>query len=207
MPMLIWASDESKVRWLPLLALAGSMAAALLCGGCSSEEEEDDPLSCSLNTSFTAPASPSTGKVTLQTSSTPCGELNLDVVFTNITDIFTVGFDLTYPVGTFVFDGYSEGPLLKQGSPSLAPSFVVSHDSASGRVSVWASRLGTTGTVSASGSIVMMTLSFRALQPGQGSIAFDLSSSPVQEQVLDDSSPPVAATATFTNGSNQASAF
>jgi hypothetical protein len=204
--MIIWANQEDRVRWLPLLALAGALVATLWCSGCSSKEEDDDPLSCTLNTSFTAMA-PSTGLVTLQTSSTPCGELNLDVVFTNITDIFTVGFDVTYPVGAFTFDGYSEGPLLKQGSPTLPPSFVVTHDPVSGRVSVWATRLGTNGTVSAAGSIVLMTLSFRALLPGQGPIVFDLSSSPVQDQVLDDSNPGMPAAATFANGSNQATAF
>ena len=181
---------------LPLLLLA-----------CASSKEEDnggDPLGCTLNTSFVE-RSVQSGSVILRTESTPCAELNLDVAFNGVSDIFTVGFDLTYPTGVFTFDGYTEGPLLKQGPPATPPFFSVTHDPGTGRILVFATRFSPDAAVNSSGSSVLLTLHFNALAAGQGAVLFDLSASPVQEQVLNDSGGAVSVT--FVNGSNTARVF
>jgi len=195
-------------RWPACLPVgACALLLCLLAPACSGGQDDsgnDGPLACSLNTSFEAPAH-ATGTVTFQTYSNPCGELNLNVTFTGISNIFTVGFDLTYPSGTFSFNGFTEGPLLKQGFPSTPPFFSVTETSP-GRIAVFASRFSPDGSVSVAGETFLLTLRFRALMIGQGTIAFDLSgTSPVQDQVLDQNGNLVPAT--FVNGSNVARVF
>jgi len=190
-------------RWLPVLSVALLPVLMLACKGGGDDDSGSDPLSCMLNTSFDAP-SHATGTVTLQTYSNPCGALNLNVTFTGISNIFTVGFDATYPSGTFSFIGYTEGPLLKQGSPSTPPYFSVTETSP-GRIAVFVSRFSPDGSVDVTGETFLLTLRFRAVMIGQGPITFDLSTTPVQEQVLDENGALVPAT--FVNGSNAARVF
>ena len=191
------------LRWLPIVGVAFLLALLPACKGGGDDSGGSDPLSCMLNTSFDAP-SHATGTVTLQTYSNPCGELNLNVVFTGVSNIFTVGFDITYPSGTFSFNGFTQGPLLKQGSPATPPYFSVTETSP-GRIAVFASRFSPDGSVSVTGETFLLTLRFTAVMIGQGPIAFDLSSTPVQEQVLNDSGGAVSVT--FVNGSNLARVF
>jgi len=194
-------------RYLLLAAVLCALLMPLAAAGCSSKAEEDDdggdPLACSLNTSFVGRTHAS-GTVILQASSLSCGEIQLDVLFTGISNIFTVGFDVTYPTGMLSYDSYQTGPLLLQGSPTLTPFFSVS-ESSPGRIQVFATRFSPAPSVDAPGDSVLMTLVFRANSPGEGAIVFDLASSPVQEQVLDEAGNTV--TATFTNGSNLARVF
>ena len=201
------AQSDTGIRRLRPLEITLILLLPLLLLACSSSAEEDDagdPLGCTLNTSFVE-RSMQSGSVILQTESTPCGELNLDVAFNGVSDIFTVGFDLTYPTGVFTFDSYTEGPLLKQGSPVTPPFFSVTHDPGTGRIQVFATRFSPAAAVSSSGSSILLTLSFRAVSIGQGALVFDLSSTPVQEQVLNASGSGV--TVSFLNGSNLASVF
>ena len=182
------------------------LAAAVLLTACAGKEEDDgggDPLSCTLNTGFVG-RSIATGTIILQLSSATCGNLDLDVVFSGISNVFTVGFDITYPAAILTFDGFTSGPLLKQGSPATPPFFSVT-ESSPGRLVIFASRFSPAGAVDSAGASTLMTLSFSADAIGQGPVVFDLSSSPVEDQVLDESGTAVAAT--FSNGLNTASVF
>jgi hypothetical protein len=179
---------------------------ALLISACSGGDDDGgDPLSCSLNTSF-AGRTQQSGAVILQMVSNPCRELNLDVVFTGVSSIFTVGFDITYPASIFTFDGFTEGPLLKQGSPAMPPIFSVT-ESPPGRTAVFATRLSPDRDVSVVGSSVLLTLRFKAASIGEGAIVFDPASSPVEEQVRDDQGALVLNATGFLNGSNLARVF
>jgi hypothetical protein len=178
--------------------------ALLACSSDKAEDDDGDPLSCSLNTVFVG-RQLENGAVVLRSESTPCGELNLEVALASVPNIFTVGFDITYPTGTFLFDSYTEGPLLKQGSPATPPLFNVTHDPATGRIQVFATRFNPDAGVSATSAAVLMTLSFRAVAPGEGPIVFDLATTPVEELILDSSGNPV--TASFLNGTNLARVF
>jgi hypothetical protein len=181
------------------------LALTIVLSGCTSDDEEDsgDPLSCSLNTSFSE-GSPASGSIILQTAATSCGRLSLDVTLTGISNVFTIGFDVTYPAGMLSLDGYSEGPLLSQGSPATSPFFSVA-EIGPGRIAVFATRFSPDGDVHAPGDTVLLTLNFRANSIGEGTIVFDLSTSPVEEQVLDSSGARVSAT--FANGSNLARVY
>ena len=187
-------------------SLFAVLSLALLVHGCSSGDDDGDspdPLSCSLNTRFSE-GPLQNGAFMLLTASTPCGQLNLDVTVTSVSNIFTVGFDLTYPNSMFTFDGFSEGSLLNQGSPTMPPFFSVV-EASPGSIAVFATRFAPDGGVNAGGPTALITLRFRATQIGEGDILFDLSSSPVQEQVLDDQGNALAVS--FTNGSNVATVF
>lgn len=199
----IRARDErrSACRAAGLLLLATTMLIAA-CGG-SADSGSGDPLSCSLNTSFSGRAT-APGTIILQMSAASCASLDLDVVFTGISGVFTVGFDITYPTAILAFNGYTQGPLLKQGSPATPPYFNVTELSP-GRIAVFATRFSPDGGVDSSGAGTLMTLRFRATALGEGPVVFDLASSPVQEQVLNASGGSVSAS--FVNGSNLASVF
>lgn len=181
------------------------LAATVLLSACGGKQEDDngDPLSCTRNTSFVGRTIAS-GTIILQLSSASCGRLDLDVVFSGISNIFTVGFDITYPVEILSFDTYTTGPLLKQGLPATAPFFSVTELSP-GRLAVFASRFSPDGEVDSAGASTLMTLRFRATALGQGPVVFDLASSPVEDQVLDDGGSGVPAS--FSNGLNQASVY
>jgi len=186
-------------------AASALLALLLFFPACSAGGDEggSDPLSCTLNTGFSGRGS-AVGTIILQTASTSCGQLSLNVVFTGISKVFTVGFDITYPTAAFAFDGFTQGPLLKQGSPSMPPFFSVTEPS-HGRVAVFASRFSPDGSVDAAGDTVLLTLRFRAVALGSGPVVFDLSPTPVQDQVLDETGGAVSAT--FANGTNLAQVY
>ncbi len=196
----------SSVRGRSIASVAALLSLVLLLPACSSGGDggdDSDPLACSLNTHFSEGILQNAAFL-LQTASTPCGQLNLDVTVTSVSNIWTVGFDVTYPDSIFSYDGFTEGPLLLQGSPATPPFFIV-NEIGPGRIAVFATRVNPDPGVDAGSPQALLTLRFRAIQIGEGDILFDLASTPVQEQVVDDQggSPAVS----FVNGSNVARVF
>lgn len=169
--------------WTVALALA-----TILLGCSSGGDESIDSTPCSNMEFAGANATPVNGDVFLQevpTIYSTCASIDVRVVVNNLTDIWTVGFDLTYP-GTLVsYTGYTLGPLLQQGG-TTSPLLVFVTGS-SGALNVSASRSGTDPSVDAVGQQVLMTLHFSRLATGAAMIDFNLSGgSPVSESIQGD---------------------
>jgi len=174
---------KSKARGSGLRA---ALALALALTACSSGGDNGDSTTPCSNMTFaesiTAPAS---GDVFLRDLSSiygTCATIDVQVLVNDLTDIYTVGFDLTYPSTLVRYEGYALGPLLLQGSPANQPYALVID--AAGSLEVTASRLGADPGVDAAGQQVLMVLHFSRLTSGAGMIDFNLSGTPVGETIL-----------------------
>ena len=115
---------------------------------------------------FTASGTPGADSISLRRVNTSNANLSLEVVATDVTNLYGVAFDLTFPANALAYVDASEGSFL---SASGQTSLQVAVNGA--RLIVGASRLGATGGVDGSG--VLMTLEFRPLANGGGPIGFD----------------------------------
>jgi hypothetical protein len=97
-------------------------------------------------------------------SATTATTLVLEVRANQVTDLYGVAFDLTYPSAQIQFSRATTGPLL--GSSGSVQAAV----SAPGTLVVGGSHLG--AVPGANGSGVLLTLEFTATAAGQGSFAF-----------------------------------
>lgn len=88
--------------------------------------------------------------------------LFLEVRANQVSDLYGVAFDLSYPSNLLQYVRTTQGPFLAGGSLQIAPS--------AGNLVVGLSNLGP--VPGASGSGVLMTLEFRAVGAGQGAIGF-----------------------------------
>jgi len=175
-----------------IAALVACLALAACSGGGGGGS---DPVTCTSLTFNRALASPASGDVYFEQSTNNCSTIDVSVLISNLTGIWTVGFDLTYPSSLLDYQSYTVGPLLLKGSPLNAPVVVVTPSS--GGLDVAMSRLGSDPNVSAAGSEVLITFRFVRLAPGAGAIDFK-SGSGSSERVLDDSG--VSRPAVFTPG-------
>lgn len=104
--------------------------------------------------------------LTRSTSSTAT-RLVLLVSANEVNNLFGVGFELTYPVGLFRFEGSSEGGFLRSdGNPT---SYQIAEPSP-GRLVIGVSRLGAVTGVGGSGTLVELELT--AIAAGDGAFAF-----------------------------------
>jgi hypothetical protein len=164
------------------------VTAALLllpcCGG--AKDDSAGPLPCT-NLSFTRAltTSPAAGDVYFSPVTNSCSSIDVAVNVANLSGIYTVGFDLTFPAAVVGYQSYSLGPLLLQGNPVNQPIVVVQNSSA-GELQVAMSRRAPDASVSAVGSVVLIIFHFIKVASGSGSIDFDSSqTSLVPEQILD----------------------
>ena len=88
--------------------------------------------------------------------------LFLEVRANSVSDLYGVAFDLSYPSNLLQYVRTSQGPFLAGGSLQIAPS--------AGNLVIGLSNLGP--VPGANGSGVLMTLEFRAIGAGQGSLGF-----------------------------------
>lgn len=168
-------------------------SAAVLCvalGLAACSGGDDSPTPC-ISASFTpAIATIAAGDVFLGEEASTCNSVVVSVLINDLTGIFTVGFDVTFPAGVLSYDSYTVGPLLLQGPPASSPFFLVKN-SAPGVIQISASLLGGDPSVAAVGTQTLMTLTFSKVSSGTGSIDFDDSgASRVDEVVLDESGDP-----------------
>lgn len=169
--------------WTVALALA-----TILLGCSGGGDESIDSTPCSDMQFAGANATPVNGDVFLQpvpTIYSTCSSIDVRVVVNNLNDIWTVGFDLTYP-GTIVsYTGFTLGPLLLQGAPVNQPFVQVNQSS--GMLQVTATRLGADPSVDAVGEQVLMTFHFRRQSTGAAMIDFNLAGgSPVNDAIQDE---------------------
>lgn len=176
----------------PARAVAALLATLTLaaCGGGGGGGS--DPVTCTSLSFDRALVSPSGGDVYFDKSTESCSTIDVSILISNLTGIWTVGFDLTYPSGLLDYQSYTLGPLLLKGSPLNAPVVVVTPSS--GGLAVAMSRLGSDPPVSAAGSEVLITFRFVRLVAGAGTIDFNTGGGS-SERVLDDSG--IALTAAF----------
>lgn len=166
-----------------VLRSAAVFCAALGLAGCGGGDSSPTPCTTA---SFTpAIATIAAGDVFLGELINTCDTVEVAVIVNDLSGIWTVGFDLTFPASVLAYDSRTAGPLLLQGSPANTPVFLV-NTSAPGVIQVTASRLGADPSVSAVGNQILMTITFRKITSGTGAIDFDDSSgSLVDEVVLD----------------------
>lgn len=157
----------------PLALALGVMLVACSSGG---EESISSTTPCTDMDFAASISTPSGGDVFFREVSsiyTTCSNIEIQVIVNDLTDIYTVGFDLSYPDSLVSYDSVTLGPLLKQGSPTNPPIPVV-HES-SGALQVSATRLGADPGVDAIGQQVLLTLKFNRLSVGADTIDFNLS--------------------------------
>ncbi len=153
--------------FLAILILAILLALALACGGGggggpTAPTPTPTPVA---GITFTPQGAPGSSTVFLASgAATTATTLVLEVRANQVTDLYGVAFDLTYPGTVLTFSRVTAGPLLgTSGSVQAAVS-------APGTLVVGGSHLG--AVPGANGSGVVLTLEFTATAAGQGSFAF-----------------------------------
>jgi len=132
---------------------------------------------------------PSAGDVYFDESSSTCSTLEVGILVSNLTGIFTAGFDLSFPPAMLQYDSYTLGPLLLKGNPQTAPFVLVTP--VAGGLQITMTRFGPDLPVSAVGSEALITLRFTRVAPGAGAIDFNTGGgSSVGEAILDDNGVP-----------------
>jgi hypothetical protein len=101
-------------------------------------------------------------------AATTASTLVLEVRATQVTDLYGVAFDLTYPSAQLQFTRVTPGPLLGSGGNAQAVP------SPAGTLIVGGTHLG--NVPGATGSGVILTLEFSAVAAGTGSFAFSRNS-------------------------------
>ncbi len=148
---------------LLLLALALLLAA---CGGSSGggSSTPTEPPPPTPGIVLTPQGTPGVNSLYLASgSATTTTTLVLELRANQVTDLYGVAFNLTYPATQLQFVRATAGPLLNSGAVQAAAS-------SPGTLIVGGTHLG--ATPGASGSGVVMTLEFSAVAAGSGSFAF-----------------------------------
>jgi len=178
-----------RVPRRPASAFAAVVAALLFaaCGGGGGGDSHDSPM-CT-NLSFDrAMVTPGAGDIYMDQASSTCSSLDVVILVSNLTGIYTVGFDLIYP-SALQYQSYAVGPLMLKGNPTNPPFILVSPTPSGVQVAM--SRLGSDPPVSATGSEALVSLHF--VRVGSGSGVFDFNTgagSTVSESVIDQNSNP-----------------
>jgi Cohesin domain len=158
----------SRVSHLAAGLLALTLAA---CGGGGGGGGPTDPTPTPApqpGIFFTAQGNATANSLSLASgAATTATTLVLEVRASQVTDLYGVAFDLTYPSAALQFSRAVIGPLLAGGSVQAVPS-------TPGTLVVGGTHLG--NVAGATGSGVVMTLEFTALAAGQGSFAYSRNS-------------------------------
>lgn len=154
-----------------LAAVTAGLAIALLAacgggggGGGGGPTEPPPPP-----TAFTFTASGASGASTVtlaQGAGTNATTFVLEVRANQVSGLYGVAFDLTYPSAALAFMQGAQGTILSNGAPT---AFQVSEPSP-GTLVVGLSRLGTVAGVDSNG--VLLTLTFTARASGSGALVF-----------------------------------
>ncbi|MFL6263805.1 MAG: cohesin domain-containing protein [Thermoanaerobaculia bacterium] len=152
----------ARVLLLAVLALALLLTACGGGGGGGTPTAPPPPPVAGI--AFTAQAAPGANSLYLASgAATTATTLVLEVRANQVTDLYGVAFDLTYPATQLQFVRATAGPLLSNGAVQAATS-------SPGTLIVGGTHLGS--TPGANGSGVVLTLEFSAAAAGSGSFAF-----------------------------------
>jgi hypothetical protein len=139
---------------------------AVACGGGGGGGGPTSPPPTNSSLTFTASGSSSGSAVLLSRNGSGADTLVLDVLVQGVSGVYGVYFDLVFPDGVLAYDGATEGGFLSAGGADTSLQVA----SQPGNLVVGLSRLGAVGGASGSGTLV--TLRFRAVGSGNGSIQF-----------------------------------
>ncbi len=148
------------------LAAAVLLALAAACGGGGGGGGGTGPTPPAQSLTFTPAGTSSGASVTLQRSGTDPQVLVLEVRAQQVSDLYGLYFDLAYPAAALSFEGATEGSLLSSGG--IQTSLQVAEQS--DRLVVGLTRLGAVS--GADGAGTLLTLRFRAIATGNGSLSF-----------------------------------
>lgn len=181
-----WAWPRNASTRLLALGLGILVLCLPGCGG-GGGGDDSDPVVCPNLAFDRVLVTPADGDVYFQDSTSTCTTIDISVLVSNLSGIWTVGFDLTYPATLLQYDSYTLGPLLQKGNPQYS----VVHDvkMVAGGLQVYMSRLATDPPVTAVGSEALLTLKFKRLGPGAAAIDFNTGGG-VSESIIDDGGLP-----------------
>jgi len=179
------------------LRKAGAALGAILLAlglGCNGGGGGGDSVTPCTSISFTSSITNlSNGDVYLLSRSSSCDQVDVSVMVRNLSGIFTVGFEITYPSAILAYpvkQGFTAGPLLYQGSPVNAPLFLVTNASP-GNLVVSGTLFRPDGSVTASGDAMFITFHFVKVASGTDTVDFNLASG--GNQIIDDNGTAVGA--------------
>jgi len=130
-----------------------------------------------------AAGSPAQDTVSLGKGTSTCDMLAVDVVVTDVNDVFASSFTLNYDASLARFEGSSTtGSLLASDGTTVQ----VLEDAQSGSVTIGLTRVGVANGVNANGTRVLVTLMFSTVaDAGDAGIAFS------NETILGSETPPL----------------
>lgn len=118
---------------------------------------------------FSAPAATANSLSLRRGTGSSATVLVVEVVATQVTDLYGVAFDLRYPTAVLSYAGITEGTFLDEEG-SVATTLQVA-ETPPGNLVIGTSRLGDVGSVTGTG--VVVALEFRAQAAGSGAFSFD----------------------------------
>jgi hypothetical protein len=162
--------------------------------GCKGPGKDGNSVTPCASISFTASlSSPAAGDVSLAPGASSCDRVDIGVLVTNLSGIFTIGVDLLYPSSIIAYQGFSAGPLLYQGSPPIAPQFFVMNPSP-GEIAVSGTLFRPDSDVTATNSATFITLHFVRVVSGSGGLDFNTGpGSLINNQIIDDTGTIITA--------------
>jgi hypothetical protein len=174
------------------------LGAAILFAGCGGGGggDEDSPT-CTNLTFDRAMVTPGSGDIYMDQASSTCSSLDVVFLVSNLSGIFSISFDLTYPTSALQYQSYTLGPLMLKGNPTNQPVVIVS--ATANGIKVAMTRLAPDLPVTATGSEALINLHFT--RAGSGSGVFDFNTGAgdtVTETVLDNQTPPNTRPAVWT---------
>ena len=174
------------------------MAATLLVLGCGGGGGDSDSVTCTALSFARALQSPAVGDVYLDESNSTCSTVEIAVVASNVSGIFTTSFDISYPASRLQYSSYTLGPLMTKGPPTTTP-LVLANDTG-GTLEITITRFSPDTDVNASGSEAMIYLRFARVAAGSGIIDFDTSGASSVGEVIYDQNGSPASPASFAPG-------
>jgi len=150
---------------LAILFVVGTLAG---CGSSSEDSGNDDFSGPCL--ALTPSGVPGTGTVTLEEGSdSTCDDLEIDVMVTDVTDVFAVAFEFTYDSNFVTYQGYSTSGSFLGSGPTVP---VLEEFLDANRIGIGMGRLSQTG-VNATGTELLIHLHFKREQDsGTANVAF-----------------------------------
>jgi len=181
----------NRRRLLTGVAPLGVLLLVLGLGCKGGKGNGDDVMPCTPIAFAPSIGSPGAGDVYLLSPISSCDSVDISVLVTNLSGIFTVGFEINYPSSVIEYQSFSPGPLLQKGSPPIPPQFFVTNPSP-GDIVASATLFRPDSSVSAVGSASLITFHFVKVASGVGTVDFNTGGS-INNQIIDENGSVVAA--------------
>jgi len=158
------------------LGLAGALAQVLIltltlaltsCGGGGGGGGGGGPTAPQAGLTFTAEGGSAPAVRLLTAAGTSGTTLVVQVQADQLSGVYGLAFDLSFPSGVLRYDGSTEGTFLSAGGATTTLQVA---EAAPGQLVVGASRLGDVGATGGSGQL--MTLRFTGIGAGSGTLSF-----------------------------------